>query len=125
MKGITEHLFVTHSDAYMNAHPLLEPPCHQVTQLHVKLDSRYDKCSTKELEEFQGRLSKILERKDYIFRLLSVEKGCFKLVYVIPLRLKQAIFPLQNEQKKALIEVGVLQLICGTCYFSSNTYQGS
>ena len=94
------------------------------TELHVKLDSRYDKCSANELHEFQDRLSVILQRQVYIFRLLSAEKGCFKLVYAIPLRLKQAIFPLQDEQKKALTELGVLQLSCGTCYFSSNTLQG-
>ena len=94
------------------------------TELHVKLDSRYDKCSVNELHEFQDRLSVILQRQVYIFRLLSAEKGCFKLVYAIPLRLKPAIFPLQEEQKEALIKLGVLELTCGTCYFSSNTFQG-
>ena len=94
------------------------------TELHVKLDSRYDKCSVNELHEFQDRLSVILKRQVYIFRLLSTEKGCFKLVYAIPLRLKQAIFPLQDKQKKTLANLGVLQLICGTRYFSINTFQG-
>ena len=82
------------------------------TELHVKLDSKYDNCTVAELEEFQSRLCMILRRKVYAIRLLSMEKGCFKLVYAISDYSANATFPLSEEQESKLADLGILQLTC-------------
>ena len=87
------------------------------TELHVKLDSSYDSCSAIEIQELQDRLCVILGKKIYILRLLSIEKGCFKLTYAIPYHIQRVIFPLTTEQEAALMELGVLQLTCNEYHF--------
>ena len=91
------------------------------TELHVKLDSKYDKCTITDLKELQGRLYTILERKVYVFRLLSIEKGCFKLTYAIPHYIEENTFPLSKEQESELADLGILQLICNGYRFTNTT----
>ena len=88
------------------------------TELHVKLDSKYDKCTLTELEELQGRLYMILNRKVYTIRLLSVENGCFKLTYAIPRYIEKITFPLSEKQESELAALGILQLICSNYQFT-------
>jgi hypothetical protein len=82
------------------------------TELHVKLDSKYDKCTVDVLTGFQSRLCMILNRKVYAIRLLSVQRGCFKLVYAISDYIVKATFPLTEKQESELVALGVLQLTC-------------
>ena len=82
------------------------------TELHVKLDSKYDNYTVDELTDFQSRLCLILNRKVYAVRLLSVQKGCFKLVYAISDYIVKATFPLTGKQESDLAALGVLQLTC-------------
>ena len=93
------------------------------TELHVKLDSKYDKCTVAELEDFQSRLCMILSRKVYAIRLLSVEKGCFKLLYAISEYAAKATFPLSMEQESKLADLGVLQLTCNNYQLKSTASQ--
>ena len=85
-------------------------PTSSGAELHVKLDSRYDNCTVNELQDFQDRLCEILNKRVYVFLLLSVERGCLKLIFMIPKHLLESIYPLSPEQKTALIECGVAQL---------------
>ena len=87
------------------------------TELLVKLDSNYDHYSVIKLQAFQDKLCVILGRKNYILRLLSIEKGCFKLVYAIPYHIQGTIFPLTTKQEADLTKLGVLQLICNEYHF--------
>ena len=91
------------------------------TELHVKLDSKYDKCTLTELQELQGRLYMILNRKVYTIRLLSIENGCFKLTYAIPRYIAKNTFPLSKEQESKLADLGILQLICNDYRFTNTT----
>jgi hypothetical protein len=91
------------------------------TELHVKLDSKYDKCTVDELTGFQSRLCMILNRKVYAIRLLSVQRGCFELVYAISDYIVKATFPLTENQESELAALGVLQLTCNDYRLKSTT----
>ena len=93
------------------------------TELHVKLDSKYDKCTVAELTGFQSRLCMILNRQVYAIRLLSIQRGCFKLVYVISNYVVNATFPLTKKQESELTALGILQLICNDYRLKSTTSQ--
>ena len=93
------------------------------TELHVKLDSKYDEYTVAELTDFQSRLCKILNRKVYAIRLLSVQRGCFKLVYAISNYVVNATFPLTEKQESELAALGILQLICNDYRLKSTTSQ--
>ena len=90
---------------------------HAKTELHVKLDSMYDDHKLKELKDFQYRLWSILNISVYICHLKSIEKGCFLLTFLIPYQIQKTVFPLSDQQEKALVELGVRQLICGDYQF--------
>ena len=93
------------------------------TELHVKLDSKYDKYTVDELIGFQSRLCRILKRKVYAIRLLSVQKGCFKLVYAISDLIVKDTFPLTKKQESELAALGVLQLNCNDYQLKCTTSQ--
>ena len=94
------------------------PGDHTKLELHVKLDSMYDHHKVEELKDFQYRLWSILRISDvYACHLKSVEKGCFLLTYLIPYQIQKTVFPLSDQQEKALVELGVRQLICGNYQF--------
>ena len=91
------------------------------SELQVKLDSKYYdeyKCTLKDLKDFQYRLHVILGISVYVCRLISVDKGCILLTFIIPHHVQEAIFPLSAQQKTSLLELGVLQLICGNYDYS-------
>jgi hypothetical protein len=90
---------------------------HTKSELHVKLDSIYDKYKLEQLKDFQYRLWSILKISVYVCRLKSIEKGCFLLTFLIPHHLQNAVFPLSTEQENALLELGVRKLTCGRYQF--------
>ena len=94
------------------------------TELHVKLDSKYQ-CQLSELREYQIRLCRILNVHVFITRLFSVEKGCLKLVFLLPRHVPASSFPLSNEQEKELKNLGVLRLSCVGYCFSNQAYNSS
>ena len=83
----------------------------------VKLDSAYDEYDLSGIKRFQLRLSEILNTAYEVLRLCSVEKGCFKLTFLIPSFLKDIIFPLSSEQELELKKMKVLKLECGDYSF--------
>ena len=90
-------------------------------KLYVKLDSAYDEYDLSGLKRFQLKLADLLNAKYEVLRLCSVEKGCFKLTFLIPSFLKDVIFPLSSEQELELKKLNVLQLICGDYCFKKSS----
>ena len=87
-------------------------------ELHVKLDSIYDKCKLKELKVLQCRLCLILKITVYVCRLKSIQKGCFLLTFFIPHHLQDAVFSVVSaEQESDLLQLGVCKLTCGGYQF--------
>ena len=64
-----------------------------------------------------------LKQKVYAIRLLSVEKGCFKLIFAIPGYIVKATFPLSEQQESALAGLGILQLVCNDYRLKDTTSQ--
>ena len=93
----------------------------QETKLYVKLDSFYDEHKLRELKRFQLKLASLLNVSYEVLRLCSIEKGCFKLVLIIPTLVKDIIFPLSPQQETELRELKVRQLLCGDYHFENNT----
>ena len=86
--------------------------------LVLKVDSVYEKFTVEELEDFQHRLGGILRVSSQgLLRLCRVEKGCFQLVFQVPLFVQQEIFPLSCEQERALVAEKVIKLTCGNYVF--------
>ena len=88
------------------------------SELHVKLDSKYDECKLKELKNFQYQLQSILGISVYVCCLKSTDKGCTLLTFIIPYHIHKAIFPLSAEQETSLLELGVLWLTCRDYHYS-------
>ena len=86
--------------------------------IFVKVDSQYDSYTVAEIEEFRHKLSKILCLSSQgILRLCRIEKGCFQLMFQVPLFVQQKIFPLSIEQERALAVLHVIRLTCGEYHF--------
>ena len=86
--------------------------------MFVKVDSKYDKYTVAEIEEFRHKLSEILRVSTQgISRLCRVDKGCFQLIFQVASFVQQEIFPLSREQEKALTTIGVIKLTCGKYLF--------
>lgn len=89
---------------------------HNDTQFHVKLDKIYDECTLQDLEELECRLCNTLQMDIYVVRLLRVDSGCFNLTLLVPNSFERTHFPLSEDQKGVLKEIGMIHLHCGN-YF--------
>ena len=93
-------------------------PDSSATELHFKLDSKYDEWKLKELKDFQYRLCLKLNISVYVCRLLSIKKGCFLVTFEIPSHICESKFPLSSEQERDLMELGIIQLSYGETFIS-------
>jgi hypothetical protein len=82
------------------------------TRLVIKVDSGIETFSLKHQLSFQSRLAGIIKVTKYTLQLCSVEKGCIELTYQIPRFVKDAIFPLEEQQCGELQKMGVVLLSC-------------
>ena len=90
-------------------------------KLYVKLDSVYDEYNLSGIKRFQLKLASLLNTSYEVLRLCSIEKGCFKLTFLIPNFMKDIIFPLSPQQELGLEELNVLQLKCGDYCFTKSS----
>ena len=86
--------------------------------IFVKVDSKYDKYTVGEIEEFRHKLSDILGVSSQgILHLCRIDRGCLQLMFQVPSFVQQEIFPLSREQETALTNMGVIRLSCGHYQF--------
>ena len=91
--------------------------------LVVKVDSVYEDFTVKELKKFQYRLSRTLRvTPQSVLHLCRVEEGCLKLIFQVSSFVQQEIFPLSNEQERALAAEGVIRLTCGDYQFAAKVW---
>ena len=98
---------------------MLGNPDATASELHIKLDSRYDEYTLNELKEFQYRLCLKLNLSIFVCRLLSIEKGCILAIFLIPPTDRDSKFPLSRDQEKDLMEFGIQKLTCGDYKFQA------
>ena len=96
--------------------PAYHTPDSNQIRLVVKVDSSIETFSLKHQLFFQSRLADIINVTKYTLQLCSVEKGCIELTYQMPRFVKEAIFPLKEEQRRELQEIKVISLSCAGCY---------
>ena len=101
------------------------PPCFGLVseenhaEIFVKVDSKYENYTVKEVKKFCWQLCKIHGVTSHgLFRLCQVEKGCLRFMFQIPSFVQEKIFPLSREQEMSLAEEGIIRLTCGKYQFS-------
>ena len=67
--------------------------------------------TTEEIELFEDTLMTFFEIPEYALKLCTVADGCVELVYSVPLCIYSVLFPLNEEQWKHLITLGVSEII--------------
>lgn len=92
------------------------------TVLHVKLDKTYDDCTLIQLEDLESNLFTLLRIPLYVVRLHRVERGCFRLTFLLPRTVPATVFPLPDviEKVSALKQLGILQITCGKYQYPSD-----
>ena len=89
------------------------------TNIFVTLDESYDNCTVSSLGRFKCELQAILKiPSNAVMTLCRIETGSLKLTFQIPLLVQQAVFPISDDQKAALVERRVVQLSCGNFQFT-------
>lgn len=72
-------------------------------QVHFKLDkAEYERLSTKDIDLIRGRIAKTLAVKKSALYIDSVETGCVLLTFLVPQFIVERVFPLSDEQIKAM-----------------------
>lgn len=67
--------------------------------------------TAEEIQLFEATLMTSLNIKQYALKLCTVAEGCVELVYSVPLCIYSVLFPLNEEQWKHLITLGVTELM--------------
>ena len=68
-------------------------------------------CTAEEISLFHATLMASLNIPEYVLKLCTVAEGCVELVYSVPLCIYSVLFPLDEEQWKHLITLGVTEII--------------
>ena len=61
---------------------------------------------------FRKQVLTLLQITKYTLKLRNVEEGCLQLTFQIPRFLKMVVFPLNDEQRKSLKDLGIIKLEC-------------
>ena len=80
--------------------------------MKVDSDAMIKPYTVKAIELFQTQVAKVLQVTKYTLHLWSVEEGCVLMTFRIPQFLKMVAFPLNADQRKCLIALGVAKLDC-------------
>ena len=90
-------------------------PTKGTTYFSLKLE-RYQVLDQKtftaeEIQLFEATLMTSLNIEQYVLKLCTVAEGCVELVYSVPLCIYSVLFPLNEEQWKYLVTLGVTELM--------------
>ena len=89
-------------------------------ELFMTLDETYDNYTVSSLKLFVRKLAEILKlSSDAALKLCKIQLGSLKLTFQIPDFVKEDIFPLSVDQKRALAGLGVVHLSCGDYHFTN------
>jgi hypothetical protein len=92
------------------------------SKMTVILDDSFDNCTISHLNIFINNLRKTLNIPSYMhLKLCRICPGSVTLIFQLLTFIQQTIFksPLSKEQEKALADLGVVELSCGTYHFNS------
>ena len=72
-----------------------------------------DDYTLNDLYFFHKAVAVALEVSKYKFYFCKIEDGCMELKYCIPDFLYSLLFPLTNQQRHSLAEIGIIKMKCG------------
>ena len=83
----------------------------------LKLDGIADSYmyTLEKLQSFRNQVAEICRVSALALHLQKVEDGCIKVTFLIPLFLKDEMFPLSKDQKQALTDLGVVEFYVEVC----------
>ena len=87
---------------------------------HQVLDERT--FTADEIRLFEATLMTFLNIPEYILKLHTFGDGCVELVYSVPLCIYSVLFPLDEEQWKHLITLGVTEIITMDYHYEKEDY---
>ena len=89
------------------------------SNMFVTLDDSFDNCTVSHLNIFINDLRKTLKISSHVhLKLCHICPGSVTLIFQLPTTIQQIIFPLSEEQEKALADLGVVEISCGTYHFN-------
>ena len=77
----------------------------------------YKTIAAEEVKSFEATLMISLNIPEYALKLCTVAEGCVELVYSVPLCIYSVLFPLNEEQWKHLITLGVTEITTKDCNY--------
>ena len=85
-----------------------------LTQLNIKLDAEWHTATYEDIQGFKQKLASVLEVKEEVLNLCSVEKGCILVKFLLLTSIAEDIFHqgLTDEQKQILKSISVIQMEC-------------
>ena len=92
------------------------------SNMFVTLDDSFDNCTVNHLNIFINDLRKTLNISSHVhLKLCRICRGSVTLIFQLPTSIQHTIFktPLSEEQERALVNLGVVELSCGTYHFIS------
>ena len=85
----------------------------------VTLDDSFDNCTVSHLNIFIDKLRTALNISSHVhLKLCRICRGSVILIFQLPVFEQQAVFPLSEQQEKALADLGIVELSCGTYHFN-------
>ena len=85
------------------------------SNMFVTLDDSFDNCTVSHLNIFIDNLRMTLNISSHVhLKLCRICRGSLILIFQLTTFVQQAIFPLSEQQEKALTDFGVVDLSCGT-----------
>ena len=89
-------------------------------ELFMTLDETYDNYTVSSLQLFVRKLAEILKlSSDAALKLCKIKLGSLKLTFQLSVFVKDNIFPLSVDQKRALAGLGVVRLSCEDYHFTN------
>lgn len=95
-----------------------------LVQLCIKLDAEWHTATCKDIREFQKKLASVLEIKEEVLNLCSVEEGCIMAKFLILRSFAEEIFRngLSDIKQQALESINVIHIECGAYYMWMSKY---
>ena len=92
------------------------------SNMFVTLDNSFDNCTVSHLNIiFINDLRKTLKISSHVhLKLCHICRGSVILIFQLPISIQQTIFPLSEKQEKALADLGVVEISCGTYSYQFN-----
>ena len=94
---------------------------HRLMQLSIKLDAEWHTATYEDIQGFKQKLASVLEVREEMLNLCSVEKGCILVKFLLLTSVAEDIFcrGLTDKQKQILKSISVIQVECLPYYYDT------